>query len=156
MRQSDEKLKRYEYVRIYEEEKPEPSPKPIKLSKTYIKALEKKKKERMDSLMHSWGAYTVPCVSLRSSMENIGNNDVLEQSDGYDCALITDHDSLMIQISMIVSELHLVDSKLLRYHYQGEYKDPQARWMNEFKRESKTYHNKRPILLLKIANKLGL
>lgn len=122
------------------------------LTSKYRKRL--RKRQKADNLLHSWGAWKTDPVSARSPFQTIIEGEVY--AEGHDHCLLTDFDSLMIEVDHAIEGLNKIDKRLIECQYLNEVSDPVLYWCHEFGREAKTFANRKSELLLKIAIKLKL
>lgn len=108
-----------------------------------------KMRQRMNGLLEQWGAWSIDSVSIKSSIQAIEDGGVYAQ--GHDHVLLTDFDSLMIQVRCAIERQNTIDRKLIEYCYQHEFDSPIDKWCCEFGRSPKTFKNKKSELLLKLA-----
>ena len=130
-----------------------------------IKTLEKLRKrptiasvrrKRMNNLMYAWGEYAQPGgTSIRGTLGRIVDNpDYIDSSlEGYDRG-ISDHESQMISIGMLVSEMNADHKALVDYTYKDVLQDPVKAWCRRFGRTEDSYSSLKARILDKLIVKI--
>lgn len=107
--------------------------------------------ERAKRLLSSWGAWKVPDASIRSSAE-ILDDEVL--AEGHDHCLLTDFDSLMIQVDTAVDNLNPAERELIIARYGCTVDCPRTWWCMKYELTERTYRRTHKTSLLRVWNSI--
>jgi hypothetical protein len=123
--------------------------------KRKIKAIfnqDQAKRNRMNSMLGSWGEWARSGKGIEYSGSGIylGEND--DDYEGYDHSLLSDFDSLMIQVEMAVYSLQRIDGYLIELEYSLLYKGRAQMWAVKYGRTQSRYRSRKSELLLKLYN----
>lgn len=112
-----------------------------------------KRREIMDKRLLSWGQWAEAGKSSNyATTSPLSDND--GDYEGYDHCLLSDFDSLMIQVDQAVMNLNPIDSTLITYEYKCLYENGAKRWETKYEKTPGRYRRRKSELLLYLSYKI--
>ncbi len=124
---------------------------PRSQSYVFIAKKLKRKKDRVKSLLESWGAWARAEVSIKSSAAHVGDEVI---ATGHDHCLLSDFDSLMIEVDHAISSMNKDVRDLLHRTYKHDVDCPRTYWCMQYGKTPRTYDRKHSAALMFISGKV--
>ncbi len=122
-------------------------------SQSYVFIAKKlnRKKQRVKSLLESWGAWSRSEVSIKSSAAHAVDEVI---ATGHDHCLLSDFDSLMIEVDHAISSMNKDSRDLLHRTYKHDVDCPKTYWCMTYGKTPRTYDRKHSAALMFISEKV--
>lgn len=131
-----------------------PSTKPVSRKLKAIVNADQDRRLKINKVLSSWGAWVVDSgegvYASRSTHSEFNDVDY----DGHDNCLLSDHDSLMIEVNTIIEGLNPIDNCLIHHEYVTISPLRAKYWSDRYGKSQDRYRKRKSKLLLIISHKL--